>query len=797
MFSRALEESLNRAFEHVSQYGHQHASIEHLLLALLDNVEAKEVLIACGGNTEALRAGLSIYLETQSRSAPASSPNSPQNPQVSEDPAYYVPPDLCQGNEIPSAYTHASDPQPTEGFQRVLHRAMFQVNSVGRIEITGADVLASILCEISSEAVHFMTQENISRIDVINYITHGMNQGFSPQVPPPMPMGQVSDEEEFSGFGQPSMGDSPLQKYTINLNERAKSDKIDPLIGRAKEVERAAQVLCRRRKNNPLLVGEPGVGKTAIAEGLALKIVSGEVPEVLSACVICSLDMGAMLAGTKYRGDFEKRFKLLLKDLLNHPNHILFIDEIHILVGAGAASGGAIDAANLIKPALTSGEVRCIGATTYEEYRNLFLKDRALARRFQKLDIVETSVEDTFKILKGLRSRLEAYHGVKFSLKALKLAVTLSKRYMTNRYLPDKALDVVDEAGAKERLKGASQRKKTIGPHEIEQTVADIAHVPAEHISRGERDVLKTLSRNLKVMIYGQDEAIASLSSAIQLARSGLREEDKPVGSFLFMGPTGVGKTEVVRQLAKQLSVQLVRFDMSEYMEQHTVSRLIGAPPGYVGYDQGGLLTEEIIKNPYCVLLLDEIEKAHPDVYNVLLQIMDYGTLTDNNGRKADFKHVIVVMTSNTGAQVLEKNTMGFMAQDHDSEAVHAMKQVFSPEFRNRLDGIIQFKHLTESVVRKVVDKLIMELQVQLEAKQVYLRLDDRVVPWLCEHGYDKQMGARPMARLIQDKIKKELATHLLFGDLQHGGDVLVTVENKELALKCRTKKQLKASESE
>lgn len=789
MFSRSLEESINQTFQYVGDHRHPYATIEHLLLALLDNIEVKEVLLACGVNIESLRNSLVLYLDNQFR---GETKNDAAEKDVMDDEILNISLDgELRSGEIDVPWEFGHDPQPTESFQRVLHRAMFQVNSVGRSEITGADILAAILGEINSEAVHFLIQENVSRIDVINYINRGsqpiMHTHITPQMPP------MSDDEDFAEFGMQGAADSPLLKFTVNLNDRARANKIDPLVGRDKEVERTAQILCRRKKNNPLLVGEAGVGKTAIAEGLAYKIINDDVPDALADCIVCSLDMGSMLAGTKYRGDFEKRFKALLQDLQNHPKHILFIDEIHVLVGAGASSGGAIDAANLIKPALTTGEIRCIGATTYDEYRNLFLKDRALARRFQKIDVVETSEEDTFKILKGLKDRMEDFHGVKYSVKALRKAVTLSKRYLNNRYLPDKALDVIDEAGAKENLKKAGQRKKIIGVQEIEETIAAMAHVPSEKVSRGEKDLLQTLGRNLKMLIFGQDLAIESLSSAIQLARSGLREDNKPVGSFLFMGPTGVGKTEVVKQLATHMGIELVRFDMSEYMEQHTVSRLIGAPPGYVGFDQGGLLTEAIIKQPYSVLLLDEIEKAHPDVFNILLQVMDYGTLTDNNGRKADFRHVIIVLTTNAGAAAAEKASIGFLEQDNSTDSMIALKNVFTPEFRNRLDAIIPFKNLDMEVVSKVVEKIMMELQVQLEAKQVSLQYTPEVKAWLCEHGYDKDMGARPLARLIQDKIKKELAGEMLFGRLEKGGSVQVNVLNDQLELTYTQKKKAKS----
>ena len=674
--------------------------------------------------------------------------------------------------------------QPTLGFQRVLQRAVYQVQSSGQREVTGANVLVSLFGEQESHAVYLLNRQEISRLDVVNYISHGISkvtdEGDGREL-----TGSESTEAEPEQKGD----SSPLEQFAANLNELAAKGRIDPLIGRHNEVERAVQILCRRRKNNPLLVGEAGVGKTAIAEGMARKIVDGEVPEVLADAVIYALDLGALVAGTKYRGDFEKRLKAVLASLREEGNAILFIDEIHTIIGAGSASGGTMDASNLIKPALASGELRCIGSTTYQEYRGVFEKDRALARRFQKIDIDEPSVEETVQILKGLKPRFEEHHGVRYSAKALRTAAELADKYINDRHLPDKAIDVIDEAGARMKLLPESKRKKTIGVNEVEDVVARMARIPPRQVSVSDTEALKNLDSDLRAVIYGQDPAIDTVVSAIRLNRSGLGAEGRPVGSFLFAGPTGVGKTELSRQLARSLGIELIRFDMSEYMERHTVSRLIGAPPGYVGFDQGGLLTEEINKHPHCVLLLDEIEKAHPDVFNLLLQVMDHGTLTDNNGRKADFRNVILIMTSNAGAQEISRASIGFVAQDHASDGMEAIKKVFSPEFRNRLDGIVHFASLGVESIQRVVDKFLFELEEQLMAKHVHLDVSDSVRSWLAEAGYDPKMGARPMARVIQEKIKRPLAEELLFGRLANGGRVRVDRADGELALDIEAKK--------
>ncbi|RME33756.1 MAG: ATP-dependent Clp protease ATP-binding subunit ClpA, partial [Gammaproteobacteria bacterium] len=667
--------------------------------------------------------------------------------------------------------------QPTLGFQRVLQRAVFHVQSSGHKEVTGSNVLVAIFSERESHAVFLLHQQDITRLDVVNYISHGISK--------------VTDEEQRPGSGHQS-GDetedgewesSPLACYATNLNELARQGKVDPLVGRDAELERTVQVLCRRRKNNPLFVGEAGVGKTALAEGLARRIVEGEVPEILADATIYALDLGALLAGTKYRGDFEKRLKGVLQQLKGQPGAILFIDEIHTIIGAGAASGGVMDASNLIKPVLASGEIKCIGSTTYQEYRGIFEKDRALARRFQKIDVVEPSVEETIQILKGLKSRFEDHHGVRYSAAALRTAAELSERYITDRHLPDKAIDVIDEAGARQRLQPASKRRKVIGTREIESIVSKMARVPAKTVSSSDKEQIRNLERNLRLVVYGQDEAIATLANAIKMSRSGLGDPDKPIGSFLFAGPTGVGKTEVSRQLAQIMGIELVRFDMSEYMERHTVSRLIGAPPGYIGHEEGGLLTEAINKTPHAVLLLDEIEKAHPDVYNLLLQVMDHGKLTDANGRETDFRNVILIMTTNAGAENISRASIGFTRQDHTSDAGEAIKKTFSPEFRNRLDAIIQFRPLSPQTIAHVVDKFLLELEAQLEQRKVALEVDEAARAWLAEHGHDPIMGARPMARLIQERIKRPLAEELLFGRLEKGGRVVVTIRNDAPAL--------------
>jgi ATP-dependent Clp protease ATP-binding subunit ClpA len=747
MLDKELEYTLNLAFKESRAKRHEFVTVEHLLIALLENSSAVEVLKACGANINRLRNNLVEFVD---RTTPV----------------------------IP-AHVHDRDTQPTLGFQRVLQRAVFHVQSSGKTEVTGANVLAAIFSEQESQSVYLIRQENVSRLDVINYISHGTTK--------PRLASRSGDQDHLGHYLEESEnvqeegGASPLEQFTTNLNARAKLGMIDPLIGREDEVERTIQVLCRRRKNNPLLVGEAGVGKTAIAEGLARFIIEQKVPSILADSVIYSLDLGSLLAGTKYRGDFEKRLKSVLHQLKEQKGAILFIDEIHTIIGAGAASGGLMDVSNLIKPLLASGELTCIGSTTYKEYRGVFEKDHALARRFQKIDIKEPTVDQTYEILKGLRSRFEMHHNLKYSDESLDAAAKLSARYISDRRLPDKAIDLVDEVGAYQYLQPEAERKKLIEPVDIEKVVAKIARIPERNVSTSDREVLKNLSRDLKLLIFGQDDPLDTLSAAVKLARSGLRDPNKPIGSFLFVGPTGVGKTEVSRQLAKSLGVELIRFDMSEYMERHTVSRLIGAPPGYVGYDEGGLLTEAVNKHPHSVVLLDEIEKAHPDVYNLLLQIMDHGSLTDTNGRKTDFRHTIVIMTSNAGADILDKASIGFTQQDGSTDVLGAVHRVFSPEFRNRLDAIIQFKALDTKTILHVVAKFLMELEVQLEAKHVILEIDDDARAWLAKNGYDPKMGARPMARLIQEKIKRPLAEELLFGKLSNGGHVLISVENDEL----------------
>lgn len=748
MLSRDLEVTLNLAFRDARAKRHEFMTVEHLLLALLDNESAIKVLKACGAEINSLRRDLGHFVDE----------TTPLIPERDEE----------------------RETQPTLGFQRVLQRAVFHVQSSGKKEVTGANVLVAIFSEQESQAVYFLKKQSIARIDVVNYLSHGISKVPDESAPPEFQQDNSQDEE---GGGE-AAPKSALEAYASNLNELAKQGRIDPLVGRDEEVERAVQILCRRRKNNPLLVGEPGVGKTAIAEGLAWLIIENRVPEAIANSVVYSLDLGALLAGTKYRGDFEKRFKALLTDLAKHEGAILFIDEIHTIIGAGAASGGVMDASNLIKPVLANGSLKCMGSTTYQEYRGIFEKDRALSRRFQKIDVKEPSVEETYQILKGLKSRFEEHHGVKYADKALQLAAELADRYINERFLPDKAIDVIDEAGAYQRLQVPSKRKKTIGVHEIEDIVAKIARIPPKSVSSNDKESLRNLERDLKMTVFGQDDAITALSSAIKLSRAGLKAPEKPIGSFLFAGPTGVGKTEVTRQLAKTLGIELIRFDMSEYMERHTVSRLIGAPPGYVGYDQSGLLTEAINKHPHAVLLLDEIEKAHPEVFNLLLQVMDHGTLTDNNGRKADFRNVILVLTTNAGAEVASRASIGFTQQDHATDAMEVMKKLFTPEFRNRLDGIIQFKPLDTLVIANVVDKFLVELQAQLDDKHVHLEVDTDARLWLAEKGYDVQMGARPMARLIQEELKKPLAEKILFGELANGGGMVhVTVEDGKLAL--------------
>jgi len=741
MLSKELEFTLSQAFTQARNRKHEFMTIEHLLLALIDNPTAAEVLHSCGADTDRLKDDIVQFLdETTPRLA------------SEED---------------------ERETQPTLGFQRVLQRAVFHVQSSGRKEVTGANVLVAIFSEQESQAVYFLDQQDITRLDIVNFISHGISK-VHPTDPDQSALGQESiDPEDIE-----KTSNDPLSVYAVNLNELAKQGKVDPLIGRQNELDRAVQTLCRRRKNNPLLVGEAGVGKTAIAEGLAKKIVDGEVPEVIKDGVIFSLDLGALVAGTKYRGDFEKRLKGVLSELKKIPNAVLFIDEIHTIIGAGAASGGVMDASNLIKPVLASGDLRCMGSTTHQEFRGIFEKDHALARRFQRIDVNEPTVEETVAILKGLISRFEEHHNVKYSRKSIETAAELAEKYINDRFLPDKAIDVIDEAGAAMQLLPKSKRKKSISVTDIEHIVAKIARIPPRKVSLTDTEALKTLSKDLKSVVFGQDEAIEAMASSIRMNRSGLGNETRPVGSFLFSGPTGVGKTEVTKQLSRILGLELIRFDMSEYMERHTVSRLIGAPPGYVGYDQGGLLTEEINKHPHCVLLFDEIEKAHPDVFNLLLQIMDHGTLTDNNGRKADFRNVIIIMTTNAGASEMARSSIGFSKQDHSSDGMGAIKKLFTPEFRNRLDSIVQFKPLQAQTIAYVVDKFLFELEEQLHLKKVTITFDNEVRDWLAEKGYDVTMGARPMSRLIQDKIKKHLAEEILFGELEDGGNVRVSLSS-------------------
>ncbi len=742
MLSKELEATLNVAFQQAREKRHEFMTVEHLLLALLDNASATQVLKACAVNLDLLRQHLSVFLDEST-------------------------PKLAAKDE--------RDTQPTIGFQRVLQRAVFHVQSSGKKEVTGANVLVAIFGERESQAVFYLDKQEVTRLDIVNFISHGITK---------VSEAAATTHQE----GQPEQADAaptknPLEAFTINLNEQAINGKIDPLIGRQAEIERTLQVLCRRRKNNPLYVGEAGVGKTAIAEGLAKLIVEKKVPDILQDAVIYALDMGSLLAGTKYRGDFEKRLKAILNQLSKEPGSILFIDEIHTIIGAGAASGGSMDASNLIKPALASGNMKCIGSTTYQEYRGIFEKDRALSRRFQKIDVPEPSVEETIQILQGLKSRFEEHHDIKYAKQSLRAAAELSDKYINDRHLPDKAIDVIDEAGAKQRLQPASKRKKVINVPDIEDIVSKIARIPPKSVSSSDKDVLQTLERDLKMVVFGQDAAIGTLASAIKMSRSGLGNGQKPIGSFLFSGPTGVGKTEVTRQLAKLMGIELIRFDMSEYMERHTVSRLIGAPPGYVGFDQGGLLTEAVNKHPHCVLLLDEIEKAHPDVFNLLLQVMDHGKLTDTNGRQTDFRNVIIVMTTNAGADQLSRASIGFTQQDHSSDGMEVIKRMFTPEFRNRLDVIVQFKALTQENIAHVVDKFIIELEAQLDDKNVSLEVSEEARVWLAEHGYDPLMGARPMARLIQEKIKKQLAEELLFGRLEKGGHAVVNARDGEIVI--------------
>lgn len=750
MIAQELEVSLHMAFVEARQQRHEFITVEHLLLALLDNPSAAEVLRACSANIDDLRKSLANFIKDNT-------------PQV--------------------AGTEEVDTQPTLGFQRVIQRAIMHVQSTGngKKEVTGANVLVAIFGEKDSHAVYYLHQQGVTRLDVVNFIAHGIKKSDPPEATKG-PEANQSEQEEGAATEKNEKA-SPLEQFTQNLNQLAKDGKIDPLIGREYEVERTIQILCRRRKNNPLLVGEAGVGKTAIAEGLAWRITQKDVPEILSEAIVYSLDMGALLAGTKYRGDFEQRLKGVIKSLQGKPNAILFIDEIHTLIGAGAASGGTLDASNLLKPALSSGQLKCIGATTFTEYRGIFEKDAALSRRFQKIDVVEPTVEQTVDILKGLKSRFEEHHNVKYAAAALQAAAELSAKYINDRHLPDKAIDVIDEAGAAQRILPASKRKKTISKVEIEDIVAKIARIPPANVSNDDRGKLQTLERDLKSVVFGQDKALEVLASAVKMARSGLGKNDKPIGAFLFSGPTGVGKTEAAKQLAYIMGIDLIRFDMSEYMERHAVSRLIGAPPGYVGFDQGGLLTEAVTKKPHCVLLLDEIEKAHPDIFNVLLQVMDHGTLTDNNGRKADFRNVIVIMTTNAGAETMNKATIGFTNPRQAGDEMADIKRLFTPEFRNRLDAIVGFQALDELVIMRVVDKFLLQLETQLTEKKVDVTFSDDLRKHLAKKGFDPLMGARPMQRLIQDTIRKALADELLFGRLTEGGRLSVDIDDKNEVL--------------
>ncbi len=748
-FAQSLEKTLHTALQHATDRTHEYATLEHLLLALVDDPEAAEVMTACGVDLVELGNVVRQYLDQEYQSL-----------KTEEE----------------------ADPQPTAGFQRVIQRAILHVQSSGKDTVTGANVLVALFSERDSYAVYFLQQQDMSRLDAVSYISHGIGKGGR-QLESRTPQG--AEEPESKGEDKPDKGgkkDSALDQFCVNLNQKALDGKVDPLIGRGPEVDRTIQILCRRSKNNPLYVGDPGVGKTAIAEGLARKIVEGDVPEVLADAVIYSLDMGALLAGTRYRGDFEERLKQVVAELEKLPEAVLFIDEIHTVIGAGATSGGAMDASNLLKPALSNGAIRCIGSTTYKEFRNHFEKDRALLRRFQKIDVNEPTVEDTIKILKGLRSAFEEHHKVKYTPDAIKTAVEMSARYINDRKLPDKAIDVIDEVGAMQMLVPPSRRRKTITAREIEKVVATMARIPAKTVSKDDKLVLATLEKDLKRVVYGQDKAIEVLSTAMKLSRAGLRDPDKPIGSFLFSGPTGVGKTEVARQLAEIMGIELKRFDMSEYMERHSVSRLIGAPPGYVGYDQGGLLTDAIDQHPHCVLLLDEIEKAHPDLFNILLQVMDHGKLTDHHGKTVDFRNVVLIMTTNAGAADMARQSIGFGAGTKAEASDEAVKKMFAPEFRNRLDAIVPFDYLGTETVSRVVDKFILQLELQLAEQNVHIQFDSDARAWLAKRGYDKLMGARPMARLIQDKVKQPLAEELLFGKLAHGGEVHVSVKDDALA---------------
>jgi len=755
MLSEELQKALDAAFVSARMEGHELLTVEHLLLALLSDANVSEALTAAGADMDKLEQALRDYIKA--------------NIQTVKD---------AEKHEV----------QPTLSFQRVLQRAIYHVQAAGKKQVTTLNVLVAIFAEKDTQAVYLLGEQGVTRLDVVNFISHGIaKNGNAPE------KAQESEEREESG--EKSANKSALEQFATNLNERAARGLIDPLIGREHEIERVMQTLCRRRKNNPLLVGEAGVGKTAIAEGLAWLVVEGRVPDLLKSAVIYSLDMGSLIAGTKYRGDFEKRFKSVMNELQQRPGAIVFIDEIHMIIGAGAASGGVMDASNLLKPLLASGDLRCIGSTTYQEYRGIFEKDRALARRFQKVDVTEPTVEDTVKILEGLRARFEEHHSVQFTRGALRSAVELSARHITDRHLPDKAIDVIDEAAARLRLLPDSRRRKTVQVRDIEETVAKIARIPPKSVSSNDRDKLATLERDLKLVIFGQDAAIEQLSASIKLARSGLGNPEKPIGNFLLAGPTGVGKTEVTKQLAQLLGIELIRFDMSEYMERHTVSRLIGAPPGYVGFDQGGLLTEAVIKHPHCVVLLDEIEKAHPDVFNLLLQVMDHGSLTDNNGRKADFRNVILIMTTNAGAEESSRRTMGFSEQNHTTDALEVIRKMFTPEFRNRLDAIVQFAPLGKPQILRVVDKFLMQLEEQLASKGVHLDVDEDAKAWIAERGYDVKMGARPMARVIQESLKRPLAEELLFGKLANGGGVQVTLKDGQLSFELEAREKPAALE--
>jgi len=753
MLSKELELTLNDAYKYATEKRHEFMTVEHLFLVLLDNESAVSILKSCGADVEVLKKDLEEFIDA--------------TPQIEES------------DEDQSV-------RPTLGFQRVLQRAVFHVQSSGNKEVEGCNVLVAIFSEQESQSVYFLHAQSINRIDIVNVISHGVS-GYTDESEDDLDDIDPSNPSEAKNTKKASL----LEQFTTNLNIEAQEGNIDPLIGRAHEIERVSQILARRRKNNPLLVGEAGVGKTAIAEGLAKMIVDGNVADVLQDAVVYSLDVGDLLAGTKYRGDFEKRFKGILAELKAKDGAILFIDEIHTIIGAGATSGGVMDASNLLKPILTSGNIRCIGSTTYQEYRGVFEKDRALSRRFQKIDVPEPSIDEAIEILKGLKSRFEEHHKLRFSQSALKTAVNLASRHITDRYLPDKAIDVIDEAGAHQQLLSPSKRKKLIGISDIETIVAKIARIPTKSISSSDMIQLENLEENLKMVVFGQNEAISAIASSIKLSRAGLRDSGKPIGSFLFAGPTGVGKTELSKQLSEIMGIEMLRFDMSEYMERHTVSRLIGAPPGYVGFDQGGLLTDAVTKNPYAVILLDEIEKAHPEVFNLLLQVMDHGTLTDNNGRKADFRNVILIMTTNAGSQEMSRSSMGFAKQDHKSDGMEALKNLFTPEFRNRLDSIIQFRPLGTNVINTVVDKFLCQLQQQLDDKRVVLEVDQEAREWLALHGYDEKMGARPMQRLILEKIKKPLAEQVLFGSLANGGTIKVFVENDDIQTETETETEI------